>query len=241
MNLNDLTTAFVFELLQARSSQYYNHLINILESDDVEQITVFCYPKVFKVTSISDCSRDQKIIHDLFYNLFSQTTIEVNYKVSQVSSIRLRLAKVDFRISTSGKYQLYSKKAVTLNLVLQLLCYMTEYTPQLVSVEKLKPSLTAVYLNKYLGESYSQGALVDFIDRLYDQYKQIYLSPKVFHKMFNAFGYYTIDIGNRAFDIFMESRDSRKSWMNSISGFLIDKLNFNPNLALKISELLLLN
>ncbi len=67
--------------------------------------------------------------------------------------------------------------------------------------------------------------LVDFCDNLYDQYKYTGIGLESFRNVFMAFPHYIEEIGNSAFDRYMETRDSEESWKRSVAIKLGSTLN----------------
>ncbi|MCW3788609.1 hypothetical protein [Plebeiibacterium sediminum] len=87
------------------------------------------------------------------------------------------------------------------------------------------------YLNSELGENYSSGQLIDFIDRYYDLYKQTDITPKHFRLLYSCLGQYIDNIGNDAFDLFMKSRDGQLSWRDATITFLKSKYSFSSKFS----------
>lgn len=194
-----------------------------------------------------------------FPTVFYPVIINSLFGINLYNKIKLKLVGVPYIISTSQNFvfstysfsplifhlqivqHFISNFNVVINSNIRFNCFDMFYDYLCQSIETCKrshESTTAVslWLNDQIGTTYAYGELIDFIDRIYDQYKFTQINPQCFHVIFRCFGSNTIGIANSAFDYYTDFRDSNSAWEKSISNFLHYDLCFSRDFATAIAQ-----
>lgn len=197
-----------------------------------------------------------------FPTVFYPVKINSLFNVNLFNKLKLKLADMPYFISTQRNLvfntysfsplifhlqitqQLISNINVVVSSNIRFNCFymLYGYLGQYVdtskkSIESITP--VSLWLNEQIGAKYSYGELIDFIDRIYDQYKFTQITSQCFQSVFRCFGQNTIGIGNAAFDYYTISRDFNSAWEKSIGHFLYNDLHFSRDFASKITQCLL--
>ncbi len=214
---------------------------NFLSIESIESI-VLNFPEKLKVSTLKAHIKLQEQYVRLFPTIFIQVKVKTPYKVNIQNTLLLKTARTFYKQDEENNIWLSSQQYTNLGLLIQMSLYLLEqeYSSS-QNLLKLQDSTTALYLSNKLGVLYSQGQLIDFIDRLYDQYKHTKITAHVFRKIFRYFGSYTEEIANSAFDNFMETRNTNQSWSTAIKYFLKEKLKQEEFISDKVVQLILDN
>lgn len=230
-------------------SIYENHLNNLLQNIFLYKRGEIDVSQILNQDKYLDLERecDVKSLIDtyglarrLMYH-FPGIFISNKYKLRLTNSIstklKLKLVSIPFEIKLNqifiNGYYYYQPL-----LVLRVLTFLSQDDMQNNSyvdsclwnhIEDLPQSDCSKRLKEKLGEDYSYGMLVDFCDNLYDQYKYTGIGLESFRNVFMAFPHYIEEIGNSAFDMYIETRDWEESWRRS----LINKVKLYLNIKTK--------
>ncbi len=98
-------------------------------------------------------------------------------------------------------------------------------------IQDIETTSVSKYIIQELGSDFSDGELIDFVDRLYDLYKQTNISVQNFRTIFYCFGKYIDVIGSEAFDLYMTNRDTLLSWQTAVINFISSYYLFSPGVS----------
>ncbi|WP_066632240.1 hypothetical protein [Labilibacter marinus] len=226
-----------FEVLDNLFSQYEledsEFLYLELEELKDAQYEILILPQKINVKRLKRIYDKMDLWALQFPYVFISSKYEVSDTISIGNKISLAYYNLNLKVSASGnKLTLNSYSYSKISLCISLLIHKKE------ELHVIKRSKAANSLSNKIGDSYSQGELIDHIDQVYDQYKHTNININNFRTIFRSFGCHTEDIGNRAFDLFMESRSTSESWKNAIEEFLTNKVDLSQMLAEHISNIL---
>lgn len=234
--------SFLFSQMVNAPQQTQETIIQTLENITSVQTLSHPFPTTFKISALKYHYKQQHHYLRLFPNVFIQHTAITPFEASWRNKLMLKWTSLPFSVGDNNLLQLKTLTFTKLSLLLQMLIYLSENeTIEPSDLTHAKQSSTAVYLNQQLGATYSQGQYLDFVDRLYDQYKHTKLTPYVFRHLFRCFGCHTPTIANAAFDYYMQSRNSERAWQLAVANFLQNKLFMTESLVQSVSKLLVQN
>jgi hypothetical protein len=226
-----------YRLSPAECQQYLCDVLHSLSSINAIQLE---FPQEIRIVTLKEFQVQQKNIFHLFPSVFKKIIGDTHYKASLYNQLQCKLSGIPFSISPSGHMMLGTLSGMDISFIIQLLIYISETNADSYAEESELPgSSSAQFLKHEIHDNYSWGEYVDFVDRSYDQYKHTQLPPDKFHLLFNSFCQHTFDIGNKAFDAYMQTRDWRKSWSEAIAGFMMHLPGINESLATKAATILL--
>jgi len=231
--------SFLFSQMVNAPQQSKNTIIQTLENITSVQTLSHPFPTTFKISALKYHYKKQHHYLRLFPNVFIQHTSITLFEASWRNKLMLKWTSLPFSVGDNNLLQLKTLTFTKLSLLLQMLIYLSEneiIEPS--DLTRAKQSSTAVYLNQQLGATYSQGQYLDFVDRLYDQYKHTKLTPYAFRHLFRCFGCHTPTIANAAFDHYMQSRNTESAWQLATSNFLHTQLSLHMSLSQSVAKLL---
>ncbi len=249
--------------------KFVSDLITLLTDDEIEiknirQEYILSRKEVllpvFNVIGIEDTkvlNSQMNYLRKLIPTVFYSKNVETGIDANLILKINLKLNGINYTISSRKKFVFKSSVFVPIVFFIQWLHILIAVN----SGNKDYKSITSVseafrniefknyknielisnseWLIKELGNNYSQGMLIDFIDKLYDRYKHTKIEIEKFRLVFQSFGVHCEDISNTAFDIYIKKRDTLNAWSDAIKDYFIIKLNLEKNFAsLIVKELL---
>ncbi len=216
------------------------NITHTLESITSVQTLTHPFPTTFKISALKSYYNQQHHYLRLFPNVFIPLTVKTHFAAGWRNKLRLKWANLPFTIDAENRLQLKTLTFTKISLLLQMLMYLSKNQhPEASELGQAKQSSTAIYLNQQLVASYSQGQYLDFVDRLYDQYKHTKLSPYTFRHLFRCFGSHTPTIANAAFDHYIQSRNTEDAWQLAVVNFLQTQLSLTNMVAQSIADILL--
>ncbi len=222
---------------------------NIL-TNNTEDYKVFCeefslnLDGCISIKELKSFNKFAAILLHEFPTVFKECFVLVQCKTLGVEELKIRLSGISYK---KVEKQLYLK-SISFRPIVFMLYFPNEYsvlfnkrdlndantlTDNLVIIENVvihkllsenftssTTSKTLDFIHDDIGNNFSYGELLDYIDRCYDFYKQLFISPGEFYLLFCSFGYAINDIGNRAFEKYNLSRDGNGIWKDAISDYL---------------------
>ncbi|SMO62282.1 hypothetical protein SAMN06265379_103420 [Saccharicrinis carchari] len=237
-NKNELF--FLLDQIRNPALQDKNHLVETLKTIcTVEPITA-PIPAKFNISAIKAQYRQQTQYVRLFPTVFTEHNTKTPYKAHWHVRTRLKWAGLPFTVANDNFIHLKSLSYTKLSLLLQMLLYLSEQD-KVVSgtTASLSSSQTTQFISRQLGATYSQGQLIDFIDRLYDQYKHTNLPADTFRHLFRCFGTHTLTIANAAFDHYIQSRNTLSAWHMAVLEFMQIQMDLPGAISQSLAKLLL--
>jgi len=245
----------------------FDLLIHLLSENNIK----LPKEKLFKLSYNTNLSLKSQLeyllrLHRTFPTVFKKSDYILNYKPNIADVLKLKAKGISFYKSKNGELALDSIEFNLVNLQLQIILLYIEYFQRSKEIIESKfqflyqfkhwllstfsirsfinssiKSKTKIWLEENLGNKFSYGEMVDFSDRLYDQYKHTNISTSSFFNLFSAFGYYVEEIASTAFDYYMSSRNTNESWQKAIVNFLTDSMNLDEEISNEISKFYFLN
>ena len=190
--------------------------------------------------------------NNLFPTAFKTTYINTNIKANFINKIKLNRYNIPYKVDSTLKIKSYSISPVIfhlqfIGLIIQQIIdrnlahetfnsfedFYRKYQEEVdsINVYNIKEFTIGKFLTDELGEEYSSGQLIDFIDRYYDIYKHTHILAKHFRLLFLCFGQYIDDIGNDAFERYMKNRNSNLNWHTATISFLVSYYSFSPEFS----------
>ena len=215
-------------------------LVLDLNDHDINSEYALLLAEEFNLSKIKASIQHHKEYVRVFPTVFKMNPLETDIKIGIWKRIKLRLFPIKQIGILNNKIEVSTLTFVKLHFIIQLLVYIRfdNGKTKSISIEQMHDSTTSIVLKKELGNNYSRGKMLDYIDQKFDLYKHTHIPSVVFRNLYFAFGNYVEEIGNMAFDNFMENRDARKSWKNAIVYFLINKLHLNNDVSVKVCDYL---
>lgn len=238
--MNELTLRSVFDKYRQSPAQCQQYLCAALEYLSCKQNLQLAFPQSIGLSALKAFGHQEKAIYALFPSVFKKTNADTAYKASLYNQLQCKLSGIAFSISPSNHIMLGTLVGTNISFIIQMMIYIWETNAVSYAKESELPgSSSAQFLKHEIHDNYSWGEYVDFVDRSYDQYKHTQLPPDKFHLLFNSFCQHTLEIGDRAFDTYMKTRDWRKSWSDGIAAFMQHLPGVDVSLAGKTAAVLL--
>lgn len=230
----------LFSQMLNSPQQFKKNIIQLLANIGTVQAVTHPFPTTFKVADLKSHYTQQTQYLRIFPNVFTQLNLKTPFVATWHAKLMLKWNKVPFTIDADNHIQLKTLTFTKISLLLQMLIYLSENQSHEAShLIHGAHSSTATYINQQLGATYSQGQFIDFVDRLYDQYKHTKLSPYAFRHLFRCFGCHTPTIGNAAFDHYIQLRNTEDAWQLAVSNFMQTQLSLPTSVAQSVAKLLI--
>lgn len=234
---DELTSLFSEMLGSPKKSKDY--LLQALANVKAVQSLTQPFPGEFNIRRLKFRYKQQAQYILLFPTVFTQLTVKTHYAAIWRAKFMLKWAGLPFVVGTDNLLHLKTVSYTKVSLLLQMLIYQSDnQISEPTHLVRAAQSATAVYLSQQLGASYSEGQLIDFVDRLYDQYKHTKLSPYTFRHLFRCFGCHTPTIANAAFDHYMHLRNTENAWQLAVVNFLQSQLSVPKFVSQTVANLL---
>lgn len=230
----------LFSQMLNSPQQSKNNIIQDLANTGTVQGVMHPFPTTFKVAHLKSHYRQQTNYLRIFPNVFTQLSLKTPFVATWRAKLMLKCTNLPFSIDVDNHLQLKTLTFTKISLLLQMLIYLSENQSHEAShLIHATQSSTATYINQHLGATYSQGQFIDFVDRLYDQYKHTKLSPYAFRHLFRCFGCHTPTIGNAAFDHYIQLRNTEDAWQVAVVNHLQSQLSLPKLVAQSVAKLLI--
>ncbi len=191
-------------------------------------------------------------LRTVFPGVFIVKKEKTTYKSTLINKIIIKTTGVNYKVSKDNTFILNNYLFYSLSLYIRLALHLVDSdvidrTKEYNSleelfmdckIEKISPSTTNDWITSYIGSDYSEGQLVDFIDKIYDEYKHILKQPNIFQFLFRSFGRHIENVCNSAFDYYMECREIDVSWTNAVADYLVEHCRFNIDYAVSLASVL---
>ena len=196
------------------------------------ETSTYKYTGDFNVKKIKRFYDKLDELKEMFPTACVNVWCQVEFKFGFINKTWFEFSKISYRKGKEGKLELKAISYDNVSSVIQCLLYIKEKNEN----NDVRMPLTVSFLKESIGDGFSEGQLIDYIDREYDKYKHTNLPALTYRYIFKIFGFYAEMIGNNAFDLYMETRNTHKAWQKSMSYFMVDKLNLEISLADKIAD-----
>lgn len=229
----------LFAQMLNSSSQNNSEIIRVIAQASNIQMLMYPFPATFNLAHLKTQQTNQVHYLRIFPHVFTQLHVKSTLAATWHTKLLLKYSKLPFIADNENVLHFKTLTYSNISLLLQILLYQSDFQqPQSCNVAYAQNSSTAAYINQHLGPGYSHGQLIDFIDRLYDQYKHTKLPPFVFRHLFRCFGCHTTTIANLAFDNYMDTRNTSRAWQHAIHYFLRTHISLSESLSKSLSEML---
>ncbi|MCW3806779.1 hypothetical protein [Plebeiibacterium marinum] len=219
------------------------------------------YPEEFKVGEIGFHYDLLSKLNELFPSCMASVYLPVQIENHILNRWKVYRSNVPYTINENGKFEFKAFSFFPLAFYLQLATVFIEkwgfikdssewnsfkefyedykYAQGSIIILGLSTPRQKSYLVEHLGKTYSRGELMDFVDRLFDQYKHTHIAIELFRNIFACFGQDIECVGNMAFDNYMESRNTVVAWNRAIVEHLMSKFHFSLCFSNKIANIIL--
>ncbi len=191
------------------------------------------YKKEIVSSDVKNMAKIYKEAREFSYHLpgvFLRCQYKTEFKNGTLDRIKLKGHKLPFKIDNSDIYIL-GYYYYTIHLVVRTLLYFSSIEKMDFEhyVVEIKNSKCTQWLNKELGAGFTDGMLIDFSDRLYDQYKGTGITIEAFRNIFISMPHLIDEIGGTAFDKYMDVRNWREAWRFGLLDTLNKKMSLDES------------
>ncbi len=250
---------WLYNIVKKDSSLQRISILNVLTSVDSNVLTYLNFPSKPKISQVKDQLEMAKSLDDIFPYVFEPFYFDTKYNINSIAALKFRMANVSYIVKNKRSIVVNSYKFSFFALLIRFMILLKDsdkknddivfhtYSELIFKCLKnlnelnfdfqqwsVNPSKAWFY--EKVGKDYSYGQMVDLIDRQYDLYKQMSLSPQIFHFIFKCFGSYALQIADDAFNMYVESRNVDVSWNNAIQSFLKNYLKVSDSLSQQTAQ-----